>query len=133
MRRRLVSIVACLALLSFTAIARADAPTREQLHRRSVGLSAAGGLFTAIGIALVIASPIAAAKAPEHDCGDVCFVGAFVNGCVVAAAGSVALGVGIPLLAVGADDANRAAKLRLTTITLRSERGAGIVSLSGRF
>jgi hypothetical protein len=132
MTRRLASWSMILWLLA-GATARAEPPHAADHRRRSTALTATGAAFTAIGVGLILAVPIALTqtRGDRNACGDLCFLDNLFNAGAVAGAGSVALGVGIPLLAVGASEAKHGAQL--TSVAVRSENGGATVSLSGRF
>ena len=137
MRSILFVIVTCLASSTLPRAASADeAPSARHLAARGRGLTIAGVIVTALGVGLVLAAPIILATADTNSstCGsDMCGAFAILGAGMFAGLGSVALGVGIPLLAVGADDTRRAGRLGVTSMAARIETGGASLSFSGRF
>ena len=132
------SLTAALVLSLVCSVAGAKEPSHQARERRGVTLRVVGGLFTALGLGLAVAAPIVAlAPRPKHDgyCGDsdACGLGALLEGGTIGGASSVALAIGIPLVAVGVDDRRKVEKAMLTSLRLQADGSHASIAIAARF
>jgi hypothetical protein len=112
-------------------------PSAQTLATKGRALTIAGSLVIALGAALTIAAPLYlnSRATPDTPGCDPCLGGLDgLNGTIgLAVSGTVAFGIGVPLLAYGIDDLRRSNKARLTSMAVHIDNGGATISLAGRF
>lgn len=131
-------VMACKALaltllvVAFSGVTRANETNLAARRARGREMTIEGAVLTAVGAATTILSFIPfTVPCKQHDDVGGCGIGAAIQTGIMAGSGTLLLGIGIPLLAVGVRE--QRAGLRIDSIAPIALPQGGGVGLAGRF